>query len=430
MKRLALLLVIIGAHLQISGAPASHDFIAHEWGTFTSVQGADGVLLEWNPLVTTDLPKFVYNSTKPLSDPRLQLTLFSGKDGLRTLQRMETPVIYFYSPTEQSVDVTVGFPQGRITEWFPQASEIGPAIVRPEVKSTGARVKDVTSSMVRWKNIQLLPGKDQATLIPADGSQSHYYAARDTDASIVRFNNAGKAEHEKFLFYRGVGSFGTPLTLTLHGAQEENLVLRNTGKEQLKHLFVLNIRDGMGAFSYNGSLKSGTDTTVKLDALPTPMPISQLASAIDEKMRQSLVEEGLYAAEAQAMVNTWSDSWFQESGVRVLYVLPSAWTARTLPIKFEPAPKELVRVMVGRAEMITPRMEWEALKQIVRYTDMIPEQKDKVVSDFRALDLGRFAEPVIRRVLGRQPNQEFSQAAMKLLETTRPDAKSKALAAN
>ena len=171
MKRLALSLIVIGAHLQIIGAPATHDFIAHEWGTFTSVQGADGVLLEWNPLVTTDLPKFVYDSTKPLTDSRLQLNLFGGKDTI-ALQRMETPVIYFYSPTEQSVDVTVGFPQGRITEWFPQATDIGPAIVRPEVKRADPRVKDVASSMIRWKNIQLLPGKDQASLIPADGPKA------------------------------------------------------------------------------------------------------------------------------------------------------------------------------------------------------------------------------------------------------------------
>ena len=36
------------------------DFVAHEWGTFTSVQGADGVQFDWNPFVAPELPKFVY----------------------------------------------------------------------------------------------------------------------------------------------------------------------------------------------------------------------------------------------------------------------------------------------------------------------------------------------------------------------------------
>ena len=57
------------------------------------------------------------------------------------------------------------------------------------------------------------------------------------------------------------------------------------------------------------------------------------------------------------MVNTWKDSWFAEDGVRVLYVLPRAWTDRTLPLKLDPAPRELVRVMVGRAEVLAPALE-------------------------------------------------------------------------
>lgn len=39
--------------------PAGEDFVAHEWGTFTSVQGADGVQFDWNPFVVPELPKFI-----------------------------------------------------------------------------------------------------------------------------------------------------------------------------------------------------------------------------------------------------------------------------------------------------------------------------------------------------------------------------------
>src|SRR6185436_11067205 len=47
---------------------ATHErrgFVAHEWGTFTSVQGADGALMDWRPLETVDLPRFVYNWSHP-----------------------------------------------------------------------------------------------------------------------------------------------------------------------------------------------------------------------------------------------------------------------------------------------------------------------------------------------------------------------------
>src|SRR5437870_1985424 len=84
-------------------ALARDEFVAHEWGTFTSVQGADGVQIQWNPIIRTDLPDFVYEQGRS-GFPASQL-LFVGKGYSPSLMRMETPVIYFYSDTERTVDV-------------------------------------------------------------------------------------------------------------------------------------------------------------------------------------------------------------------------------------------------------------------------------------------------------------------------------------
>src|SRR6059036_2986773 len=36
--------------------------VVHEWGTFTSIAGKDGVAVDWHPLNgPSDLPKFVYD---------------------------------------------------------------------------------------------------------------------------------------------------------------------------------------------------------------------------------------------------------------------------------------------------------------------------------------------------------------------------------
>src|SRR6266516_1282212 len=104
-------------------------FVAHEWGTFTSVQGGDGVLLDWRPLETSKLPKFVYDWKNPGLNRRQGGQMPMQKQALLTLQRMETPVIYFYAEQKQNVDVSVDFPKGLITEWYPQASQIGPSYV-------------------------------------------------------------------------------------------------------------------------------------------------------------------------------------------------------------------------------------------------------------------------------------------------------------
>jgi len=86
-------------------------FIVHEWGTFTNFAGADGVQLDFRPLIDNELPAFVY-------DRAMQGTLWLGK-GQRARQRMETPVIYFYTDRPREVSVSVDFPSGLLTEFYP-----------------------------------------------------------------------------------------------------------------------------------------------------------------------------------------------------------------------------------------------------------------------------------------------------------------------
>jgi len=96
----------------------------------SSVFGA-GVLLDWRPLQSSKLPGFVYDLQKP-GDARITRSLVLlplSKSVMETKQRMETPVVYFYSESERKVDVDVRFPQGSITEWYPQAKQIGPSTV-------------------------------------------------------------------------------------------------------------------------------------------------------------------------------------------------------------------------------------------------------------------------------------------------------------
>jgi hypothetical protein len=101
-----------------SAKPAA--YVAHEWGTFTSVQASEGVQPDWNPLAASDLPSFVYDLAKLRGTTNRAFHYYFGKSAFRMIQRMETPVIYFYTDREQDVAVKVNFPQGRITEWYPQ----------------------------------------------------------------------------------------------------------------------------------------------------------------------------------------------------------------------------------------------------------------------------------------------------------------------
>lgn len=406
------MLVLMHVRLFASG----EDFVAHEWGTFTSVQGADGIQMLWNPFVTSELPKFVYDIASPNGGGRLtSVPSPFSKGAMLTFQRMETPVIYFYSERERSVDVTVNFPEGTITEWFPQTA------------------KHVANS-IRWDHVQILPAKQNAALasgLPIDRSGSHYFAARETDSDFLQLKNDNQkvAENEKFLFYRGVANFKAPLQVTLEN-NEDVVRLNNTGTETLRHLYVLYVHKGQGKYIEIAELSAGREKTVQLALQKGQSPLSDLRSRISKDMAGSLVHEGLFDREASAMVKTWNDSWFSEDGLRVLYALPRAWTDRILPLSFSSQPSGVVRVMVGRAEMITPSMEWELTKEIVRYSGGDSAAREQAVTNARALNLGRFTEPAIRRLTSKMPNQEFSNAAWNLANAMGKPAEKKLALAN
>src|SRR4051812_11052911 len=147
--------------------------VAHEWGTFTSVTNADGSAVVWGALGgPADLPCFV------IKQPTLV------KAAMFTRVRMETPVVYFYSHRPATVALHVGFPAGKMTEWYPRA--------------------EYTYTTLAWPRIEVLP--NAADDFPTGKGDSHYYAARETDAAALRVGD----QWEKMLFYRGTGDFQPP----------------------------------------------------------------------------------------------------------------------------------------------------------------------------------------------------------------------------
>ncbi|MDB6124423.1 MAG: hypothetical protein JWQ71_3416 [Pedosphaera sp.] len=417
-------LLLCGIALASIGLRTRQDkgLVIHEWGTFTSVQGSDGVLLAWKPLETSKLPGFVHDWQKPGLNRRSAHWSVFGKGSMVTLQRMETPIIYFYTDKEQTVDLSVGFPQGLITEWFPQVREIGPSIaltsttvlsmdkalhkVGVSPSFTLASLfdeKPTTNSLVHWSHLEIFPAKDHpklASLIPSGSSGNHYFAAHDTDSAYVRTPSLSKTnpapEYEKFLFYRGAGSFATPL-ITL---MTNNLVIvTNTSKEPLKHLFVLTVHNHQGKFVYLDQLAPGEQRNISASQQEVLQPLTAVARQIGNQMESSLIKEGLYQREARAMVNTWNSSWFEEEGVRVLYVLPRNWTDTTLPININPQPRELVRVMVGRAELIPPVAEQQLTEQLVKAGNGDVQARKQVQLTLKTF--GRFAEPAFYRALAK-----------------------------
>jgi hypothetical protein len=372
---------------------SANDLVVHEWGTFTSVAGKNGVAIDWRPLNgASDLPKFVYTSADKkgwrgsYNDP--------GKGRVAKV-RMETPVIYFYTAKEMEVDVKVAFPSGTITEWYPQA---GWANARFD-------------SGINWGKIKLLPNETPDFL--REIADSHYYPARETDAVPIQVCNADrtKIEKEKFLFYRGVGDFELPLKVKLNDGKvvlntiEERYGSKSNPGRNITNLIVFENRGGKIGYEFVPTLSGET-------IVERPNLSKNLTQVFDE-LEKALVAQGLYEKEAKAMIETWKDSWFEE-GLRVFYILPRMTTDEILPLTVQPRPKETVRVLVGRTEVVTPEMEQNVRKQVGLLRSTSAKVREEAQNNLKKY--GRFYEPILKSILESEKDAKVRTQIQKLIQ--------------
>ena len=461
-RRIALFVLVAVASVTVSFAESAPTLEVHEWGTFTVVCGSDGQPIRWYQPRTTlvELPAFViprglsinetvprkYQLTKSGNEtvtlppavagdaldaaelpafvlPRDQIRpaaihgfVVAGKTGTATnsashgfFVRMETPVIYFYPNQPMRVSVEAKMQQGHITEWFPQhAGE------RPD----GA---------MRWEGKLASPtGPGAAHLLPVDLTHgARYVRARSvpnawffhtgigTQVVDAPAQSPANEAWEKFIFYRGAGDELPPYRVEAPAKDAVRLSHFGDGRE-IRSAFLLEISNRGARWSPlnplpemtgnqgTPSLEGGLNTPVK--ALPAVQ--EELAAA----MRGALIEAGLTTDEAKAMVATWGDVWFSETGTRVLAILPRAWVDSVLPLTVAPKPSNLTRVFVARFEVFTQEREQALLSLLAAGENPGPETLEK----FRDLHLDRFATAALERA--RRLADERMRAAFTVLQ--------------
>jgi hypothetical protein len=332
-----LILTLIGGGA-LSKSTDAIQVTVHEWGTFTSVAGVNGEAMPWRTYGgRDDLPCFVER--------------FGGFKGvLLDTVRMETPVLYFYSPRDLSASVKVGFPKGTITEWYPKAALSN------------------SFDSIEWSDIKVAP--NAAGVFPSS-AQSHYYAARETDAAPLQVG----LQQEKFLFYRGVGNLRLPISAK--ATQDGKVLIKNLGTEPIRGVILFENHDGHVRHQVPGALTGEI-------GLDSDSPESSTAALLPT-LEDILVDQGLYRREAKAMIETWRDSWFEE-GTRLFYIVPRRTIDSALPLTVQPAPSQMARVFVGRMEIVTQAVEEDVQRAIAN-------------RDRRALEkYGRFLEPIAQRM--------------------------------
>ncbi|HET6882102.1 MAG TPA: hypothetical protein VFI31_18190 [Pirellulales bacterium] len=344
-------------------------FVVHEWGTFTNFSAPDGTQLAFRSVIGEELPPFV----------RKPLWRMLTKGELIAKQRMETPVTYFYTERPRTVEAHVDFPSGSLTEFYPPAESAA---------SNGfADAPNAADSALTW-HFDIRPQSDSASSpgLPAVEGDERYGCARQTDSAIVEVTDDGGEKHcEKFLFYRGAGDFSLPVRLEhLSGGRFRAV---NDGPESIDGLFMVIIDDsGLHFREYS---KLPRHAAVEMQVPETTTTADQLG----DRMAAVLTAAGLYEKEARAMIDTWRSSWFREPGARLFYLVPRRLTDEVIPLTVDPAPDEIVRVLVGRMEILMTEVA-HRLTDLAKARDAgLLEDEANVVNELHRL--GRFANPAI-----------------------------------
>jgi hypothetical protein len=275
--------------------------------------------------------------------------------------KMETPVVYFYADNTEpfSASVDVGFNGGSISQWFPERSrgETVTPFKRDKKGNVISGALDFGESFlgsIGW-DVDVLPrtAADNGRVFQG-GETMNWVYPRMTDSNLVRTSDGSL---EKYLFYRGVGNFELPLVTK--AASDGTLTLSNRGDDDIPGLFVFDLAGDGARFQVIDSLPAGGELSIKI---PDLKPVRDWRRPVYQAMRDQLAAQGLYDKEADGMVQTWWNSYFEKGGRRVFWIVSNAEVERVLPLEAKPAPQESVRVLVGRSEVLIPSFEQSLLK--------------------------------------------------------------------
>jgi hypothetical protein len=345
------------------------DLTVHEWGTFTSIAGPDGSSMGWLPLTgSTDLPSFVEH---------FRDVAFKG--GLRGTVRMETPVLYFYSPRETTVSVDVSFVKGLITEWYPHADSVNPRLAPRDISLFNIK----SSGAIAWNSVHIDP--QGSADFPFDNSENQYFAARNTSSASLSVKTPSGPQREKYLFYRGVSAFSAPINAEVDA--DSTIHLQNQSAEEIPAAILFERRGAQLGYRMLGPLRD--------EGSYAPPELSASLDSLTTNLERLLISQGLFSDEAHAMVETWKSSWFEE-GSRLIYIVPRRFIDSVLPLRITPAPATTTRVFVGRLELVTPATE-RAVESAFAANDQATLAK-----------YNRFLEPILSTMIQKSTDQTRS----------------------
>jgi RNA polymerase sigma factor (sigma-70 family) len=413
---------------EVASAPVSFDLqplgkddlVVHEWGVFTVFNDAKYANVnrkaEW-----ASLPSFFYRQF-----PKLRLRWVPAA--------WDKPVVYFYArPESLRLSVQVTFAEGAPVVWWPAVADpvddggfrttrepkrpnpfrsltwdawVGDRAPDLRKFKFGPWVKAVEFPLPAncWLREARVPGASKLTVVGNIEGQPKpvFPGAKD------------RPETELFLYYDGL--VPAPSYLRCEKVEEKALVLRNRARFDLARLFVVDRRArGVVRFAAVGGekpLKAGTAQRIE----PAPVAAADWPAVGVKRVRRALLDAGLFAGEADALLKIWRERLFEADGVTVFHILPAAEYDRMLPLSVLPAPA--VRpVRVGIAlhphVEVEPDLTAHVGALIRRLGD--PKFATRTAASKALLEVGPLAIALLRAELKKEPPLETRRRIEEIL---------------
>ena len=342
----------------------TENYTVHEWGTFTSVSSSDGRLMDGLYIEEEQLPLFVHEFTPFKNFMLKQHPMPKGR--LHHLKgvniKMETPVIYFYSDQERTVDVNVKFKGGIINQWYPKSVHERSTLQLGDKQIKNHLDVDFTKNYtdsIDWR-VKVLPKDTHLSYTsPQNQENAGWINPRFVDANMLQIGQ----EREKFIFYRGLARFQQPLKVTAQN--DRRITLNNQSNDSIGFAMVYEFKNQQARVWWTGSVKGNEQIIINKGNIDKDL-------AINKHFIDGLTTAGLYKKEAASMLETWRHSYFEKDGLRVFWIVPRKFTDKILPLKLSPTPRKLARVIVGRTEVMTPEFEHKLAGEFINNQNSLP----------------------------------------------------------
>ncbi|MGB1124236.1 MAG: hypothetical protein ACPG4Q_03440 [Phycisphaeraceae bacterium] len=375
--------------------------VVHEWGSMQHHLGSSMSEFDLIGEDQSDLPSFV----KVWADQPVMVP-----------QVIRKPILYFYTQQQQKVNVTVRFPEGVLTQWYPDVAHFS-----PQRNDRGRRVPNQNAlqknGTLAWRQIELNPETDTSKFAKVDANHPWWHTARETDATPIHVPNqrrpgAQRDEAvERFLFYRGAGTY-TPMVLPKRDKAGEDLsVTVPFSQIDLRGVFLVRVNDSGATITHAPILRA--ENTLVLAGPEAIQPIQIAAKTAKAQLIDSLEAAGLFSKEAEGLVKIWGDDMFTSPGERLLYIMPSNEVERLLPLDIQPAPSQTVRTLIAWVELSTPQLEKRIMDLVKQLGSEAWAERQAADKELRRCD--RFGEAILRRALDATEDPEIRMRVEQIL---------------